>query len=118
MRPPRYRFPDEVRSTTRGIASQMLREGTVARTPEDFERWIAQHPEVRETLETGGYGTAFTAEDLFPLLEVFVTRAAGAASEAEAPLRFSRVHWLAAGLLLLVLGAVLLLLVGATQAGS
>jgi hypothetical protein len=118
MRPPRYRFPDEVRSTTRSIASQMLQEGTVAQTPEDLERWIAQRPEVRESLETGGYGTAFTADDLFPLLEVFLTQAGGPAPEVEVPHRSSKVRWLVAGLLLLVLGAGLLLLVGATQAGS
>jgi hypothetical protein len=119
MRPPRYRFPDEVRSTTRSIASRMLQEGTVAQIPEDLERWIAQRPEVRESLESGGYSTAFTAEDLFPLLQVFVTQAGVPAPEVDdVPHRSSTVRWLVVGLLLLALVVVLLLLAAASEAGS
>jgi hypothetical protein len=68
MREPRYRFPDHVRDTTRTIAGRMDREGNVAQTPEELEAWIADEPEVRASLESGGYGTHFTAADLFPLL--------------------------------------------------
>jgi hypothetical protein len=77
MRAPRYRFPDEVRSTTRSMASRMVHDGTVAGTPEDLEAWIAGAPDARESLERGGYGTRFTAADLFPLYEAAVVRSGG-----------------------------------------
>lgn len=102
MRPPRYRFPDEVRDTTRAAASRMVRDGDIARTPEDLEAWIAREPEVRETLENGGYGREFTAHDLFPLLQVMVAQAGGPAPEPDAPARSSTRPWLV-GLVLLVL---------------
>jgi hypothetical protein len=105
MRPPRYRFPDEVRTQTRAMADRMVREGTVTRTPEELESWIAGTPEVREALESGGYGTAFTADDLFPLLEVFVAQAAGSSRPA-APTRASMRLWIPG----LVLAALLLIL--------
>jgi uncharacterized damage-inducible protein DinB len=44
MREPRYRFPDHVRDTTRTIATRMVREDAVARTPEELEAWIAEEP--------------------------------------------------------------------------
>lgn len=94
MRAPRYRFPNEVRSTTREIADRMVREGTVAHTPEQLEAWISERPEVREVLERGGYGREFTAHDLFPLLEVFVAKAGGGPAPADAPPRSSRNRWL------------------------
>jgi hypothetical protein len=65
MRPPRYHFPDEVRSATREMAARSVRAGTVARTPEELDAWIQQAPDVREPLERGGYTTEFTASDLF-----------------------------------------------------
>src|SRR5690606_1149846 len=77
MRAPRYRFPDEVRAATRAMASRMVQQGTVARTPEQLAVWIAERTPVRESLQRGGYETAFTAEDLFPLLAVFVEQAGG-----------------------------------------
>jgi hypothetical protein len=85
MRPPRYRFPEEVRSTTRWIAARTVEEGSVAQTPEELEAWIDQAPEARQTLEGGGYHTEFTAHDLFPLYEVFVVKAGGAPARVEAP---------------------------------
>jgi hypothetical protein len=84
MRPPRYHFPDEVRSATREMAAQTVRAGTVARTPEELHAWILQAPHVREPLERGGYTTEFTAADLFPLYEVMVERAGGPAPPAAA----------------------------------
>ncbi len=77
MRPPRYHFPDEVRSATREMAARSVRAGTVARTPEELEAWIAQAPDLREPLEDGGYTTEFTAGDLLPLYEVMVVQAGG-----------------------------------------
>ena len=113
MRPPRYRFPDEVRSTTRAVASRMVREGAIARTPEELDAWISQAPEVRESLEKGGFGREFTSHDLFPLLEVFVAQAGGSTPSPEASPRRSGRPWLM-GALVLVL--VLLLLAVAIRA--
>ncbi len=115
MRPPRYRFPDQVRSTTRTIASRMVRDGTVARTPEQLETWISQTPDVGESLESGGYNTLFTSDDLFPLLQVFVAQAGGPAPQAAAPPRASTRRWLLVGLLAVVV-IVLVLLAVATGA--
>jgi hypothetical protein len=110
MRAPRYRFPDEVRSTTRSIASRMIQQGTIARSPEELRTWISRTPDVRERLEEGGYGTAFTAEDLFPLLRAFVERAGGSAPDVDVARSSSRGRWLAAGVLLLVLVIVIVAL--------
>lgn len=111
MRAPRYRFPDQVRSTTRTVASRMVRTGEIARTPEQLDAWISEEPDVKESLEKGGYNTAFTSADLFPLLQVFIVQAGGPgpepdAPEADAPPRASRRGWLTA--LVLVAAAVLL----------
>ncbi|HEY7767054.1 hypothetical protein, partial [Longimicrobium sp.] len=84
MRPPRYHFPDEVRTATREMAAQSVRAGTVAGTPEELDAWILQAPDVREPLERGGYATEFTANDLFPLYEVMVEKAGGPAPRAAA----------------------------------
>lgn len=110
MRPPRYRFPDEVRNTTREIASRMVREGTIAGTPDELHTWIQERPDVREGLEAGGYGTAFTADDLHPLLQVLVEKAGGTAPGATAPTRASPPRWLIPGVLLVVVLVVLFLL--------
>ena len=85
MRPPRYHFPDEVRSATREMAARTVRDGIVAGTPEELDAWILQAPDVREPLERGGYTTEFTAADLFPLYEVMVEKAGGAVPRPEAP---------------------------------
>jgi hypothetical protein len=94
MRAPRYRFPNEVRETTRTIASRMVQDGTVAQTPEQLDAWISKEPEVREPLQRGGYGTSFTSHDLFPLLQVFVAQAGGPAPRVEEPPPSSRRGWL------------------------
>ncbi len=113
MRPPRYRFPDEVRDTTRAIASRMVREGTIAGTPEELDAWISQAPEVRQPLENGGFGREFTSHDLFPLLQVFVAQAGGPPPKPDAPPRPSRRPWLVGALVLvlvfLVLAAVVIM---------
>ena len=115
MRPPRYRFPDEVRSTTRAIASRMVQDGVVARTPEELDTWISRAPDVAASLENGGYGTAFTSDDLFPLLQVFVAQTRGSAPGVEARPRFSRRHWLL-GLLAVVVVTILVLVAVTTNA--
>src|SRR5690606_1530128 len=56
MRPPRYRFPDQVRSTTRAIASRMVDGGAIPRHADDLDRWLAENPAPRASLEEGGYG--------------------------------------------------------------
>lgn len=107
MRPPRFQFPNEVRSTTRAMASRMVADGTIARTPEELDAWIARAPDVREPLENGGYGREFTADDLYPLLQVFVTQAGGPAPTPDAPPRRSGRPFLVAA----ALAAVVLLVV-------
>ena len=77
MREPRYKFPDEVRSATRSLAASLVQTGDVPQTSEELQHRIAQMPEVEHALERGGYGPRFTASDLFPLFEVFVTKAGG-----------------------------------------
>jgi hypothetical protein len=96
MRPPRYRFPDEVRSTTRSMAARMVREGTATDTPEALDGWIAERPEVREPLERGGYGARFTADDLHPLLVVFLAQAGVPPAAADATAESAR-RWLVWG---------------------
>lgn len=110
MRPPRYMFPNEVRDTTRAAAARMVRDGDIARTPEDLDAWIAREPEARASLENGGYGREFTAHDLFPLLQVMVTQAGGPAPEPDAPPRSSRPPWLV-GLVVVLLVLLLVVLV-------
>lgn len=79
MRDPRYRFSEDVRATTRAIALRMIHAGDVAASPEALEAWIARTDDVRERLTRGGYGSAFTAGDLFPLFHAFVARATATA---------------------------------------
>ena len=109
MRAPRYRFPEEVRSATRAMASRMVQQGTVARTPEELDGWISDNPDVREPLEKGGYRRAFDAADLLPLLQVLVEKAGGPAPETEAPPASPNRRWLVA----VVLGVVLLVILAA-----
>jgi hypothetical protein len=116
MRPPRYHFPDEVRSTTREMAARMVHDGTVARTPQQLDAWIAQAPEFREPLERGGYGTHFTSGDLFPLLEVFVAKAGASAPAAAAPARRSWNPWVVG--LVLLLAVAVLVVIGVTATRS
>lgn len=109
MRAPRYRFSDEVRSTTRTMASRMIQDGTIAGTPEQLDAWILQTPEIREPLEKGGYNAAFTSEDLLPLLQAMVAHAQGSPPRVEAPPPSSKLRWVVG--LLLVLALVLVLAV-------
>jgi hypothetical protein len=94
MRAPRYRFPDEVRTATRDIASRMLAEDAISATPEELDSWLSDAPDIRETLERGGYGTAFTSQDLFPLLQAFIARRRGSPRVAAVPARSSTRWWL------------------------
>lgn len=106
MRPPRYRFPDQVRSATRAMAARMVRQGQIARTAEQLDVWVSEHPDVARPLMKGGYGRAFDANDLFPLLEVFLTQEGARAPDAEARQHSTNRKRIAAAVLaLLVLGA-------------
>lgn len=87
MRAPRYRFPDEVRDATRTTAIRMVRENRMARGPADLDAWLTANPELHATMQRGGYGTAFSADDLYPLLQVMMTNAGGQAPVASAPQR-------------------------------
>ena len=78
MRGPRYRFSDDVRATTRAIALRMVHAATVATSPEELDAWIARTDDIRARLTNGGYGSEFTAEDLFPLFKGFVEKATAA----------------------------------------
>ena len=102
MRPPRYHFPDEVRTATREMATRSVHDGTVARTPEELDAWISEAPDLREPLERGGYTTEFTASDLFPLYAVMVEKAGGPAPPA-ADAAPSRARWSAGKLVAIAL---------------
>ena len=108
-RPPRHRFSEDVRSATRAAAARMVKEGSVVGTAEELDAWIAREPAVRASMERGGYGSAFTADDLLPLLHVLVEKGGGVvprphdpAAEAPSPAR-SRWPLLLAALLLVSL---------------
>lgn len=103
MRDPRYRFSDEVRTTTRAAALRMIHAGTVAASPEALGAWIAQTDDLRETLTNGGYGSAFTAEDLFPLFQGYVAKATTATA---APARSRPAKWLWIGLIVIVIAII------------
>lgn len=112
MRGPRYRFPEGVRSAARSMATRMVREENVAATPEELDGWIAERDEVREPLVEGGYGTAFTAGDLLPLLHVFVAQAGGRVpSLEEAPPPPGRRPWVLPLAIALAIGIAAVLLV-------
>ncbi len=120
MRPPRYRFPDEVRNTTRAMASRMVEEGSVVATDDELEGWIAERPEYREPLERGGYGEKFGADDLLPLLHVFVGAAGGAPPRpaGEAPANASRGRWITVAVVVAALAILLLLLLSNGALGT
>ena len=87
------------------MASRMVDDGNVAQTPEELDAWIASRPDVREVLDRDGYGTNFTAEDLFPLFQIFVAKAGGQVAPvgaADEPAPRSSRTWLLAGFLLLI----------------
>lgn len=110
MRPPRHRFSDEVRSTTRSAAATMVREGSVARTPEQLSAWISSHPDAKRSLESDGYGSVFGSEDLFPLLQVFVEKSGGSMSAPVASKWGPTPAWIAA--IALVVAVVLGVIIG------
>jgi hypothetical protein len=112
MRPPRFRFPDDVRAATREMAARMVREGAVPETPEQLSAWIAERPEIQGRLERGGYGTAFTSDDMLPLLRVFVADAGGVAARpaAGSPAVAER-GWLTGALILLAVVVLVIALV-------
>jgi hypothetical protein len=113
MRPPRYRFPDEVRSTARAMASRMVKEGTLPETDEELEAWIAARPDVREPLERGGYGPKFGANDLLPLIHVFAGAAGGAAPRtADVPAKAGPGRWIALAAVVVLAIVLAVLLVG------
>lgn len=113
MRAPRYRFPEEVRTVTRRMASRMVRDGTFPNTPDELEAYIQTSPEYREPLERGGYGSRFTARDLHPLLEVFAAQRGGAPQVAPGAPRRSWLGWVVGIVLAIVVLTALLLTVGA-----
>lgn len=77
MRAPRYRFPEEVRTTTRAMASRMVTESTVVETPAELETWLVANPRDKQSLEKGGFESEFSAADLLPLLQVMIQNAGG-----------------------------------------
>lgn len=67
------------------MAARMVETGTVAATPEALDDWLAGEPALRQELVEGGYGTAFTAADLHPLLLAMVQHAGGRVPEPDSP---------------------------------
>ena len=72
----------------------MIHANDVAGSPEALGAWIARTDDIRATLTNAGYGTAFTADDLFPLFEGAVTRATAAAAPAPARAGGSKWFWI------------------------
>ena len=105
MREARYRFSEDVRSATRAIALRMIHAGEVAASPEELGAWIARTDDLRETLTKGGYGSAFDADELFPLFQGSVARAT-AATPSRSGARPAR--WLWIGLIVVVVVAIVI----------
>lgn len=108
MRDPRYRFSDDVRAATRGIALRMIRSGTVAPSPEALGEWIARTDDVHERLTRGGYGSEFSADDLFPLVQGFVAKAT---AQPPSRSRAGAAHWLWIGAIIAVAGIILMVVI-------
>lgn len=106
MREPRYRFSDAVRTSTRALALRMIHAGTVAQSPEELAAAIEGTEDLRERLAAGGYGSQFTAVDLFPLYEGAVLRATGVSAQPAA--RSATWLWAAAAALAAVVAAALI----------
>jgi len=112
MRPPRHRFSEEVRETTRSMAARMARDGTVPATPEELDAYIARTPDAREPLERGGLGRDFTSDDLLPLLHVFAGTT-GAVARPTVPTKAPSLgRWVLGLLLLVALGVLFALMAG------
>lgn len=104
MRAARYRFSDDVRSTTRAIALRMIHAGAVAESPEELGAWIERTDDVRQRLTNGGYGSAFAADDLFPLFRGFVAKATTSKPTTPTPSHSGagRARWLWIGVIVVV----------------
>jgi hypothetical protein len=85
VRAPRYKFPDGVRTATRSFASRAVKAGAVPQTPAELHERILETPDLKRALEDGGYNEKFTADDLFPLYEIFVVQAGGFIGEPARP---------------------------------
>jgi hypothetical protein len=109
MREPRYRFTDDVRSTTRAIALRMIHAEAVADSPEALDAWIARTEDLRERLEKAGYGKAFHSHDLFPLFQAYVAKAT---RSAPPPSRAGRPRWL---WIAIVVAAIIVAILAATM---
>ena len=83
----------------------MVHAGTVAGSPEELEAWIARTDDIRERLTAGGYGSEFTADDLYPLFQGSVARATAAAPSASRS-GAGRSRWLWIGLIVIVVVAI------------
>jgi hypothetical protein len=92
----------------------MVQQGTIVQTPEQLDTWILEEAAVREVLERGGYRKAFTAQDLFPLLEVPIEQAGGPPRPAEplspTPSRVVRAAFVVGILLVVAAAAILVIL--------
>lgn len=82
----------------------MIDDGAPVETPEQLEAWIGHHPEVKRSLEGGGYGTEFSAADLFPLLQARLPAVAPA--EEAPPVRRAPTAMMLVGVLLVIAGAI------------
>lgn len=111
MRDPRYRFSDDVRSVTRAIALRMIHAGAVAETADALRIWIEQTEDLRERLVRGGYGSAFDADDLFPLFESYVSKAKASARKVP-PKRFPPALWIALALAAAATAAIVIVMIG------
>jgi hypothetical protein len=58
----------------------MRHAGEVAESALQLDEWIARTGDLRETLVKAGYGSAFTADDLFPLFQSYVAKASHSAA--------------------------------------
>jgi hypothetical protein len=83
----------------------MIHAGEVAESPEQLAEWIARTEDLRETLGKAGYGSAFTAEDLFPLFQSYVAKASRAT--VSQPPAVSSSKWLRIGVVITVAVAVI-----------
>jgi hypothetical protein len=118
MRPPRYQFPEEVRTATRSTASRMIASGDVAQSPEELAAWIDASPDVEATLREGGYGTEFNAEDLYPLLQAMLAHQGVREPAAAAPERKPQLLWIGGAILLLLLIVLVVFLTGGARVGN
>ena len=80
----------------------MSAEGTVPAAPAELDEWLTRNPDLQERLVTGGYGTKFTADDLYPLLIVFMGGAPASRANAPATAATSKSRWMVIALVVLV----------------